>query len=88
MLFVERYKKVRVGSRIKIKTLYMMFGRRQVPLTFIEWIKRYGNIFTVETIQEFDGSAMLTVEEVKGAVEYDQIITLTRSKRVLNWHRN
>jgi hypothetical protein len=85
--FVDQYKKIKVGSKIQVKVLYLMHGSRQVPLTFVEWAKRYRNVFTVDAIQEVDDSAMITVEEVKGAVEYDQIVPLKKSTRVLNWHR-
>lgn len=85
--FLDKFKEIRIGSKIKVKRLFMMFGRRQVPLTFVEWSRRYRNIFTVDTIQEFGSSAMISVKEVKGAVEYDQIVPLKKSMRVLNWHR-
>lgn len=85
--FVDRYKKVKVGSRVKIKLFFLMTGRRRVPFVFLEWIKRYKNSFTVESIQEVGNSAMISVEEVNGAVEYDQIEVLGASKRILNWRK-
>lgn len=85
--FVDEYKKVKIGSKIKIKIFFLMHGRRRVPYVFLEWISRYKNQFTVESIQEVNDSAMISVEEVNGSVEYDQIEVLGRSKRILNWHR-
>lgn len=85
--FVDYYKKIRIGSKIKVKALFMVHGRRQVPFTFVEWSRRYRNIFTVSAIQDMGESAMISVEEVRGSLEYDQIIPLKKSTRVLNWHR-
>lgn len=85
--FVDRHKKIKIGSKIRIMATYVLKHPRQVPHTFVEWIKRYRNIFVIKTIQEVDESAMVTVEEVQGYLEYDQIIPLKENKRVLNWHR-
>jgi hypothetical protein len=65
----------------------MLPGPRQVSLRFIEWSRRYGNSFTVESIQEVDQSVMITVDEVSGFLEYDQITIIKKSKRIINWHR-
>ena len=87
-MFVDRYKKIKIGSKIRIRACYILHGSRQVPHTFIEWIARNGNLFTVEGIFETSGTALINVEEVNGAVEYDQIKKVSQSKRMLNWRRN
>jgi len=85
--FVEHYKKIKVGSKIQIKAAYLLYGRRQVSRVFIDWIRRYRNVFVVESIQEIGTSAMIVVEEVSGYLEHDQVLPLKKSKRVLNWHK-
>lgn len=84
--FVDRYKKVKIGSKIEIKEQFLKPHRRQVPYGFIEWVKRFKNEFTVSSIQQIEDSAMISVEEVNGSIEYDQFLVF-RSKRVLNWHK-
>lgn len=85
--FVDHYKKIKVGSKIKIKSFYLTYGSRQVDVDFIERAVIFGNVFKVESIQEINQSAMITVEEVKGFLEYDQVTPITQSKRIINWHR-
>jgi len=85
--FVDYFKNIKVGGKIKIRPLYLMFGSRQVPKNFIEWSRRKRNKFTIESIQKLDKTAMVTVEEVPGILEYDQIVPLVIKTRILHWHR-
>lgn len=85
--YVDKYKKIKIGSKISVKMVFMLYGNRQVPSSFIDWSRRYGNKFTVESIQKVDQSAMITVEEVRGSLEYDQVVPIKQSERILNWHK-
>jgi len=85
--FVDKYKRIRVGAKVKVKELFMMPGRRQVPLIFLNWVLRYRNVFTVVSIQKGDDMAIICLEEIAGFLEYDQIVPLKKNTRVLNWHR-
>ena len=82
--FVDRYGKIKIGSKIRIKSSFFS-GNRAIPTAFFEWIRRYGNIFTVNTIYKIADTAMISVEEMKGHLEYDQVSL--KNRKVINWHR-
>lgn len=75
--FVDEYKKIKVGGKIKVKSECLPPGMKGfiiVPKDFQKYVKKYSNKFTVRAIQEIDeGNAMIAVFEVQGVLEYSQL---------------
>lgn len=89
--FLERYKKIRVGGKIRIKGKYLppnhiLYGIIPVHHEFVDYIIENENIFTVRTIQKCgEDDVMISIYEMRHILEYDQIAVF--SKRVLNWNK-
>lgn len=92
--FIDRFKDVAVGQKVRVRTRYSKRQRHKsfAPIhpDFFDFIKMHGNEFTVDTIQECDDDlAMIAVEEIPGrALEYEQIEPVGRRSKVFNWHRS
>lgn len=87
--FVDKFKGIRVGDTIKVKKECLPpFSSTHVPASVdvIEWINRYGNHFKVDGIQEIENdNAIFTLYEVKGVLDYYQIVYYIDSIRVINF---
>lgn len=84
--FLDKFKNIEIGQKIRIRINVL---RGSIHPNFLSFIKMHGNRFTVSTIQEYDDDAvMIGVEEISGALEYEQVEPLgQRSSRVFNWHK-
>jgi len=86
--FLEEYKRVKVGDKIKIREKFLPPNRSILHSDFIKYIEKYGNVFVIRAIQETSrkDDALITTYETKWILTYDQISKI--SKRVFNWHRH
>ena len=85
--FVEEFKDISIGDTVKvIRDCIPPCASGVIPVSsnFVQYIRLLANRFTVRTIQEINNSAMIGVDEVKGALEYSQIKLYTGSIRMIN----
>lgn len=90
--FIEYFKGIRVGEKIKIKRRHIPpchYKVVPVPNNFVNYIRKNGNCFVVRSIQLIDDdSAMIGVEEVQGALEFYQVERFMSGKRLINTSGN
>jgi len=90
--FIDEFKDIKVGQKIRIRTKYIYHPRRYMPIhsNFLNFIKTSSNQFTVDTMQLYDGdeTVLIAVEEVVGSLEYEQIEPVGQGSKVFNWHRS
>jgi len=77
--FVDKFRNIQVGQNIKIFERWIP----RIPQSFSDFIKKFGNKFTVREIQKIDyDNAMILVHESDEVLEYYQISPL--NTRILN----
>jgi len=88
--FVDEFKDIKVGQKIRIRTKYIYHPRRYMPIhsNFLNFIKTNSNQFTIDAIQEYDDDAVLiSTEEVpEKTLEYEQVEPAGQGSKVFNWH--
>jgi hypothetical protein len=87
---LEVYKRIKVGDKIRIKDKYLSPNNKviSVPLNFIKYVEKNGNVFTITNLQLLpSGDVLISVWEIRGLLEYKQVKPI-KSGLVLNWKKH